>query len=317
MKHRLLDHNSLKVNPIALGTWAMGASVEAWGHIDDRESIAAIQQAIDLGVNLIDTAPIYGCGHSESIVGKAVRGRRESVLIATKCGLLFPPSAIESPMRCLSRNSLLEECDASLRRLGVDAIDLYQCHWPDPQTPIQETVEALNRLREQGKIRAIGLSNYSVEDITAAREFGTVHCVQAPFSLLHQRTLDDLIPYCTQHRIAFLGYSPLAKGLLTGKFDANSQFEGIRARDPDFVGARYQNHLRILAELKEVAAEYACSLAQLALAWAIAQPGITAAIAGAKRPSQVVENLGSLRVSITESDLNRIGAIARGGDVGF
>ncbi len=289
----------------------MGGSVETWGHVDDRESIAAINQALDCGINLIDTAPVYGLGHSEQIVGKAIRGRREEVILATKCGLLFPKSPDELPPRCLSRESILRECEDSLRRLGTDVIDIYQCHWPDPETRICETMDALTTLLEQGKIRAIGVSNFSCEEITAAREFGPVHCLQPPFSMLQLRAAEDLLPYCIEHNVAVIPYSPLAKGLLTGKFNPDSRFEDLRAQDPEFIGGRYRRNLRLVEELKKIAAHYEKSVTQLVINWTATYPGVTAPIVGAKRPSQVLENVGGIGWSITEEDRSRIDTILR------
>jgi len=311
MQKRLLGDSGLEVSVIALGTWAMGGTVETWGQVDDRESIAAIHQALDLGINLIDTAPIYGLGHSEEIVGKAIQGRRNEALVATKCGLLFPKSNDELPPRCLSRESIIRECEDGLRRLRTDVIDVYHCHWPDPETHIHETMDALTTLLEQGKIRAIGLSNFSCEQMTAAREFGPVHCLQPHFSMLHLRAAEDLIPYCIEYRIGVLPYSPLAKGLLTGKFSTDSRFEDIRSQDPEFVGERYRRNLRVVDELKNIAASYDRTLTQLVINWTVSFPGVTAPIVGAKRPSQVVENAGGVGWTITEEDRARIDAIIR------
>ena len=311
MQKRLLGDSGLEVSVIALGTWAMGGTVEAWGQVDDRESIAAIHQALDVGINLIDTAPIYGLGHSEEIVGKAIQGRRDEALVATKCGLLFPKSNVELPPRCLSRDSIIRECEDSLRRLRTDVIDMYQCHWPDPETHIHETMDTLTTLLEQGKIRVIGLSNFSCEQMTAAREFGPVHCLQPPFSMLHLRAAEDLIPYCIEHHIGVFPYSPLAKGLLTGKFNRDSHFEGIRKHDPQFVGERYRRNLRVVDELKKIAANYDKTVTQIVINWTASFPGVTAPIVGAKRPSQVVENAGGAGWTITEEDRARIDAIIR------
>ncbi len=260
-----------------------------WGVVDDNESIAAIRQAIDCGVNLIDTAAIYGQGHSEEIVGKAVAGLRDRVVIATKCGLLPPTKRGELPRRCLSHDSIIRECENSLRRLRTDVIDLYQCHWSDPETPLRETMRAMTTLPDQGKIRTIGVSNFGCEQLATAREFGPVHCVQPHFSLLHRRPASDLIPYCQEHDIALIAYGPLAKGLLTGKFDESSTFEDVRATDPDFTAARYRSNLATVAKLKEIATRYDKTVAQLALGWVVTYPGVTSAIVGAKRPSQVIE----------------------------
>lgn len=306
MERRPLGESGLRVSTVALGTWAMGGTVETWGHVDDRESIAAIHQALDCGINLIDTAPIYGLGHCEEIVGKAVQGRRDEAILATKCGLMFPQRKDELPPRSLSRDSVFRECDDSLRRLRTDVIDLYQCHWPDPETPIQQTMEALITLQEQGKIRAIGLSNFSCEQITAAREFGPVHCLQPPFSMLHLRTAEDLIPYCLEYRVGVIPYSPLAKGLLTGKFGQDSTFSDIRATDPEFFGDRYQRNLRLVERLGEIARAYDKTVTQLVINWTTTYPGVTAPIVGAKRPSQVLENAGGVGWTITDEDRTRI-----------
>jgi len=299
------------VSPIGLGTWAMGGTVETWGHVDDRESIAATHQALDAGINLIDTAPIYGLGHSEQIVGKAIQGRRRDVVLATKCGLLFPKSTGELPPRCLKKDSILRECEASLRRLRTDVIDLYQCHWPDPDTPIRETMETMRLLLDQGKIRAIGLSNYSCEEIAAALEFAPVHSLQPPFSMIHTRAAGDLLPFCVEHDMGVICYSPLAKGLLTGKFDESAKLTGIRARDPDYIGPRFRKHLAMLAKLRPIAEAHGKTLAQLALNWTIRQPGVTAALVGAKRPSQVTENVGCLDWSPTPDEQATIEGMLR------
>jgi len=293
----------------------MGGAVETWGTVDDRESIAAIHQAIDLGVNLIDTAPIYGLGHSEEIVGKAVHGRRHEVLVATKCGLLFPQSKDKLPPRSLSRESIFRECEQSLRRLRLDVIDLYLCHWPDPQTPIRETMDALTTLLHQQKIRAIGVSNFSCEEIAAAREFGPVHCLQLPFSMLQRRAADNLLPFCAEHKMAAIAYAPLCKGLLTGKFQPGDRPGGMRARDPDFLGERFRRNLLVVDGLREIAAGYGKTVPQLVINWTAASPGVTSPIVGAKRPSQVVENVGGVGWIITDEDQARIDRLLEGTDV--
>ena len=311
MQRHRLGESELEVSAIALGTWAMSGAVETWGHVDDGESIAAIHQALDCGINLIDTAPIYGLGHSEEIVGKAIQGRRHEVLVATKCGLLFPQSSEQMPPRCLAAESVIRECESSLRRLRTDVIDLYLCHWPDPDVPIRETIGALTTLSDQGKIRAIGLSNYSCEEIAAAREFGPVHAIQPPFSMLQLRAAEDLIPYCVEHSMGVLPYTPLAKGLLTGKFDLDTKHEGIRARDLEFIGSRYRRNLSIVASLVEIAKRYEKTAAQLAINWTTAQRGVTAPIVGAKRASQVLENAGGVGWSISEQDRAEIDRLLR------
>lgn len=315
MERRALSDTGLHVSALGLGTWAMGGSVEEWGLVDDRESIGCIHQALDLGINLIDTAPIYGHGHSEEIVGKAIQGRRNDVVLTTKCGLLPPRIPGRPPIRSLAPGSILRECNDSLRRLRTDVIDLYLCHWPDPDTHIRETMRALNTLLEQGKIRAIGVSNFSCEQIAAAREFGPVHCLQPPLSLLNRRAADDLIPYCIEHKTAVFVYDVLAKGLLTGKFDANSLFEGVRKKDPDYTGKRYQRNLVLIDGLRNIAAKHDRTVAQLAINWIATCPGVTSALFGAKRPSQILENVGGVGWTITEEDRKRIDELVRGSAV--
>lgn len=311
MERRPLGDSGLDVSMIGLGTWAAGGTVETWGHVDDRESIATIHQALDSGINLIDTAPVYGLGHSEEIVGKAIQGRRDEVVLATKCGLLFPKSRDQLPPRCLAPQSIRRECEDSLRRLRTDVIDLYQCHWPDPNTPPQKTMEALTDLRNKGKIRAIGLSNFGCQAVATAREFGPIHSLQPPFSMLHLRASEDLIPYCLEHGIAVLPYSPLAKGLLTGKFDADTDFEDIRAHDPEFRGNRYLRNLRIVERLRTIADTYGKTVAQLVINWTAYHPGITAPLVGAKRPSQLLENVGGVGWSLSNEDRQRINRMLR------
>ena len=303
MEYRQLGNSDLRVSVLALGTATMGNDPTEWGLVDDNESIAAIQTALDAGVNLIDTAPIYGNGHAETVVGRAIAGRRENVIIATKCGLLPPADDRSQLMRNLRAESIVAECEASLRRLHVENIDLYQCHWPDSATPEQETFTALEKLKAQGKVRAIGVSNYSCEQILHAMEYARIASVQPPFSMLHRRPLQDLLPFCREHEIGVIAYSPLAKGLLTGKFSADSSIAGVHATDPEFRGDRYQRNLRFVDELRAIAANNDRSPAQLALRWVIQQPGVTGAIMGVKRPSQVLENLAAAKSAISESDM--------------
>jgi aryl-alcohol dehydrogenase-like predicted oxidoreductase len=306
VERRPLGDSGLSVSVIGLGTWAMGGLEEVWGQVDDRESIATIHQALDCGINLIDTAPIYGRGHSEEIVGKAMRGRRAEVVVATKCGLKFPARPDELPPRSLAPVDIASECEDSLRRLRTDLIDLYQYHWPDPATPLRDTMATLVSLRDQGKIRAIGLSNFSCEQLATAREFGPVHAVQAPYSMLSRRAAEEILPYCREHRLGLLAYGALRRGLLTGKFSESDTFRGIRGRDADFTGDRFRRNLRVVDVLRRVADSYHRTPGQLALQWALSSSGVTAALAGAKRPSQVRENAGATGWFITAEDRARI-----------
>lgn len=287
--------------PLAMGVWAMSGG-PSWGQADDNESIGAIQRAIDLGVNLLDTAPIYGLGHGETLLGRAIIGRRDRLLVSTKCGLSFPDHPGARPARDLSPENIQRECEASLRRLRTDWIDLYFCHWPDPNTSLHETVDALVRLLEENKIRAIGLANYSIEQISKAMEYGPISAIQVPASLLSIKQQADLLAFCCRHTIAFLAYSPLAKGLLTGKFTARSSFEGARAKDPDFLGERYLRNLEVVERIQAIARRRDKTCVQVALNYITSVPGLTAAIFGAKRISQVEENRAALGWALSDED---------------
>lgn len=311
METRRLGNCEIEVSVLGLGTWAIGREDITSEPIDDGESIAAIHQALDCGVNLIDTAPTFGAGHAEEIVGNAIHARRQEVVLATKCGLLPAKAGGASPTRCLEPASVLRECEASLRRLRTDVIDLYQCNWPDPNVHIRDTMEAMNTLLRQGKIRAIGLANFSGEQIATAREYGPVCAVQAEFSMLRSRAADDLIPACTEYGMGILADSPLAKGLLAGSFKADSRFSAAEARNPDFIGKRFLRNLELVESISQIAENYGKTVAQLAISWTANYPGITVTIVGAKRASQVLENVGGVGWSITPDDGDRIEQILR------
>lgn len=310
MEYRALGTSGLEVSAIALGCLGMGGGATC-GPVDDNESIATIHAALDLGVNLIDTAPSQGNGHSEEIVGKAIQGRRSQVLIATKCGLLGG-SFDSEPRRCLTADAIRRECERSLRRLRIETIDLYQCHWPDPSTPIAETLSAMDRLETEGKIRAIGLSNYGCQRLAEARAAGNIHSVQLLLSVLEQRATDELIPYCQEHRLGVLACGALLRGLLTGKFTPDSSFDDQRCNDPDFQGRRFTRNLELVEKLSRIAENYGRTVGQLALNWACYYPGVSAVVAGAKRPSQIKESIDALGWTIGPEDLDSIQAILRG-----
>jgi aryl-alcohol dehydrogenase-like predicted oxidoreductase len=307
MEYREFGRTGMRVSALALGTWAMGNDPEWWGAVDDNESIAAIHTALDAGVNLIDSAPAYGRGQAETLLGKALLGQRKRALIVTKCGLVWDPSRPESPIsRNLTAKSIFAECEASLRRLRTDVIDVYFCHWPDPETPLAETIETLERLREQGKVRAIGLSNYGCEALAEARRVGRMDALQPAFNMFDRAAADDLLPYCQEHHIAVMAYGPLCKGLLTGRFRADTKLVDLRARDPQFIGPRYRRNLATVDRLRAIAEARQVSLAQLVLNWTIHQPGVTVALVGAKRPSQVADSVEAVGWRLTDDELQQI-----------
>ena len=314
MRYRLLGQSGIEASVVAFGAWAVGGWW--WGGADDSESIAAIRRALDLGINFIDTAPAYGMGHSEEVVGKAIKGRRDEVVLATKCGLVwhvdsgnhFFHQSGKSVRRYLGAESIRYEVEQSLRRLQADHIDLYQTHWQDSTTPIAETMGTLLELKQEGKIRAIGVSNASVEQMDEYRKAGPLDADQEKYSMLDRRMDETQLPYCERENIAVLAYSPLAQGLLTGKVTADRPLaEGdLRADGPRF---SVENRTRILAfleEIRPVAGAYGATLAQLALAWTLARPGLSHALAGARNPAQVDENAGAGDIELSAPEMAQI-----------
>jgi aryl-alcohol dehydrogenase-like predicted oxidoreductase len=277
---------SLKVSPVAIGTWAIGGWM--WGGTDEAESIATIRAAFEHGINIVDTAPVYGFGRSEEIVGKAIaEGRlRSDVLIATKAGLQWDGGKVS---RNGSRARILREVEDSLRRLRTDHIDIYQVHWPDPLVTIEETAEAMRTLLEQGKIRAIGVSNFSVIQMERFRRVAPLHVLQPPYNLFERAIETDLLPYCRKNQIATLGYGALCRGLLSGRMQTGTVFDGddLRRTDPKFKEPRFAQYLAAVAKLDWLARQrFGKRVIHLAVRWMLDQ-GITTALWGARRPGQL------------------------------
>ena len=287
MKMELIDipGTSLKVSPVAIGTWAIGGWM--WGGTDEAESIATIRAAFEHGINIVDTAPVYGFGRSEEIVGKAIaEGRlRADVLIATKAGLQWDGGKVS---RNASRARILREVEDSLRRLRTDYIDIYQVHWPDPLVTIEETAGAMLTLLEQGKIRAIGVSNFSVLQMERFRRVAPLHVLQPPYNLFERDIETDLLPYCRKNRIATLGYGALCRGLLSGRMQPNTVFDGddLRRTDPKFLEPRFAQYLAAVQELDRLAQRYGKRVIHLAVRWMLDQ-GVTTALWGARHPHQL------------------------------
>src|SRR5258708_2033718 len=277
---------SLKISPVALGTWAIGGWM--WGGTDEAQSISTIRAALEHGINVIDTAPAYGFGRSEEIVGKAIaEGRlRSRVVIATKTGLEWVHGRV---FRNASRARILREVEESLRRLRTDHIDIYQVHWPDPLVTIEETAEAMNTLFVQGKIRAIGVSNFSVAQIERFRRVAPVHVVQSPYTLFERGVEADLLPYCRNNRIATFGYGALCRGLLSGRMRPDTTFDGddLRRSDPKFVEPRFTEYLAAVRRLDGIARGcFDKRVIHLAIRWMLDQ-GVTTALWGARHPEQL------------------------------
>jgi aryl-alcohol dehydrogenase-like predicted oxidoreductase len=285
MERTEIPGTSLKVSPVAIGTWAIGGWM--WGGSDEAESVATIRAAFEHGINLVDTAPVYGFGRSEEIVGKAIaEGRlRADVLIATKAGLQWEGGRVT---RNASRARILREVEDSLRRLRTDYIDVYQVHWPDPLVTIEETAEAMHTLFEQGKIRAIGVSNFSVVQMERFRRVAPLHVLQPPYNLFERGIEVDLLPYCRKNRIATLGYGALCRGLLSGRMRADTVFDGddLRRTDPKFVKPRFTQYLAAVSKLDRLAQRVGKRVIHLAVRWMLDQ-GITTALWGARHPDQL------------------------------
>lgn len=321
MMTRLLGSSGIQASAIALGAWAIGGG-DTWGNNDDQVSIRAIQTALDLGVNLIDTAPAYGVGHSEKIVGEAIKGRRHEVVLATKCGLAWHSQAAQhGPLftereglkiyRTLSPASIRLEVEASLQRLQTDYIDLYQTHWPSLQPeaePIAETMECLLQLKAEGKIRAIAASNVSIAQIQEYLAVGQLDAIQVRYSMLDRRIEQDLLPFCLEHNISILAYSPLEHGLLTGKIGMDRQFPAgdLRLKKPWLQLDNRQRVLAMLAGWQDLTQAYQCTLSQLVIAWTVAQPGLTFALCGGRKPEQVSDNAQAAKINLSPSDQERM-----------
>jgi aryl-alcohol dehydrogenase-like predicted oxidoreductase len=277
---------SLEVSPVAIGTWAIGGWM--WGGTDEAESISTIRAALEQGINVIDTAPAYGFGRSEEIVGKAIAegGIRSRVLIATKAGLEWANGRV---YRNASRARILREVEDSLRRLRTDHIDIYQVHWPDPLVTIEETAEAMHTLFSQGKIGAIGVSNFSLDQLKRFRTAAPLHVLQSPYNLFERGIEADLLPYCRDNKIATFGYGALCRGLLSGRMHPFTTFDGddLRRSDPKFLEPRYSQYLAAVQRLDQLALRrFGKRAIHLAVRWMLDQ-GITSALWGARHPSQV------------------------------
>jgi aryl-alcohol dehydrogenase-like predicted oxidoreductase len=285
MERTDIPGTSLRVSPVAIGTWAIGGWM--WGGTDEAESIATIQAAFEHGINVVDPAPVYGFGRSEEIVGRAIAdsGRRAHVVIATKVGLQWEGGRVS---RNASRARIMREVEDSLRRLRTDYIDIYQVHWPDPLITIEETADAMHTLFAQGKIRAIGVSNFSVGQMERFRRIAPLHVLQPPYNLFERGIEAGLLPYCQKNGIAMLGYGALCRGLLSGRMKKDTVFDGddLRRTDPKFLQPRFAQYLAAVAQLDRLAQRFGKRVIHLAVRWMLDQ-GITTALWGARHPDQL------------------------------
>jgi len=321
MEKRKIGKTDLELSSIALGAWAIGGWM--WGGNEKKDSIRAIHACLDHGVSTIDTAPIYGFGLSEEIVGEAISGRREHFEILTKAGMCWDDtkgvhyfttkdnegSSCEV-YKYSGKESVIAECEASLKRLGTDYIDLYQIHWPDVSTPIEETMEALQILKDQGKIRAAGVSNYSLEEMKQATAGIDLASNQLPYSMVRRNIEEEIVPWCLENRCGILAYSPLQRGLLTGKITPETSFAPGDSR-PDLPHFKMNNLIKtndFLNTIRPLAKEKGVSLAQLVIRWTLQRPGISVALVGARNEDQVKQNAGAALFTLSPEEMERINA---------
>lgn len=316
MKKVQLGKSNLYISPITFGAWAIGG--QAWGGNEDKDALEAMKKSYDLGITSIDTAPVYGFGHSEKLVGKAIKEiGRDKLEILTKFGFnwktekgeyQFPTTDGGKTYAYAGRDGIIQEVEDSLKRLGTDYIDLYQIHRPDATTPIEETMETLKELQQHGKIRAIGMSNHTVELMKRADSVIDLASTQSPYSMVYRKIEKDIIPYCLEENVGILAYSPLQRGLLTGKIKSDHQFKGDdhRANNKFFKEPNRSRTNQFLEQIKPIAEDHRVTLAQLVINWTVQREGITAALVGARNAKQAEENAKSLSFNLSQEEINTI-----------
>jgi aryl-alcohol dehydrogenase-like predicted oxidoreductase len=311
MRTRQFGKTEMQITPLGLGTWAIGGGNYqfGWGSQDDKESIAVIHRALELGINWIDTAAVYGLGHSEEIVGQALKeysGERPYVF--TKCERVWNEKGKISGS--LKADSIKREVENSLRRLQVDVIDLYQMHWPDPDPDVEEGWSTMAQLKKEGKVRYIGVSNFNVEQLQRAERIAHVDTLQPPYSLIHPDVEKDVLPYCEQQDIGVIVYSPMMSGLLTGSMNAervqNMPEDDWRKRNPEFQEPRLSRNLELANVLSEIGYPHNVPPGVVAIAWTLRNPVVTAAIVGGRRPQQIEDLVPAAEFRLSESEMAQI-----------
>src|SRR6516164_6179366 len=312
MKTRQLGNSDLFITPIGFGAWAIGGSgwEFAWGSQDDRDPIAAIHEALDAGINWIDTAAVYGLGHSEEIVARALQGMNNRPYVFTKCSMVWDDH--RGIGHSLKADSIRRECEASLRRLRVEAIDLYQIHWPDPDADIEEGWTTLAALSKEGKVRHIGVSNFNVAQMQRAQAIAPITSLQPRYSLLHREIEGEILPFCARENIGVIAYSPMASGLMTGAMTreriAALPADDWRKRHPDFQEPRLSRNLKLVSLLRTIGKRHGHTPAEVAIAWVLRHPAVTAAIVGARRPSQVRGVVGAAPFRLSPREVAEVEA---------
>lgn len=315
MQTRRLGNSDLHITPLGVGAWAMGGAgwLFSWSQQDDGASISAIHAALDAGMNWIDTAAVYGLGHSEEVVAKALKGRANRPYVFTKCARIWDENRRIG--KSLKADSVRRECEASLRRLKVDVIDLYQIHWPEPDEDVEEGWATLARLKEEGKVRWIGVSNFNLNQLKRAQAIAPITSLQPPYSLIRREVEEDVLPYCAEHNIGVIAYSPMGSGLLTGTMTreriANLPEDDWRRRGPQFQEPLVTRNLKIADKLKEIAARPDRSAGEAAIAWVLRNDVVTGAIVGVRNPEQVAGVIGAMDFRLSEGEINEIEAFVQ------
>ncbi len=306
MYTRKLGKNGPEITIIGLGAWAIGGPwVFGWGEQDDQQSIETIHKSLDSGINWIDTAAVYGLGHSEKIVGQALKGKRDKVFLATKCGLVWNNKG--KVRNNLKPDSIRTELENSLKRLGTDYVDLYQFHWPDPSTNVEDSWNEMIKLKEEGKARYVGVSNFDVPLLEKCEAMYHVDSLQPPYSMLNRDVEKEILPYCEKHGIGVIPYSPMQSGLLTGKFDKSRLApDDWRHKSPYFQEPNLSRNLEFVESLKPIAEKYGKTVGHLAIAWVLKHSAVTSAIVGARRPEQATENVLAADLHLNQDDLIEI-----------
>ena len=313
---RQLGDSDMQLTPIGFGAWAIGGGdwEFAWGSQEDSESIRSIQRALDLGINWIDTAPVYGLGRSEDVVAQALKDSPHKPYLFTKCSMRWN-TAERKIYRSLKADSIREECEDSLRRLKRDAIDLLQMHWPSPEADLDEGWEALAKLKEEGKVRYIGVSNFSVAQMERVQKIAPITSLQPPYSLVNRKAEAEILPYCHEHGIGVINYSPMASGLLTGKMTAERvqamPGDDWRRKSPNFNGAKLERNLKLAGLLNEIGKQHDVQPGVVAIAWTLHNPAVTAAIVGARRPDQVEGTFPAVEFRLTDAEYAQVDQFTR------
>lgn len=313
MKYRKLGKNGPEISVIGFGSWAIGGGwASGWGEQDDQISGESVRAALDAGVTFYDTAAVYGLGHSEVVIGQALKGDRDKVILATKCGLVWDENGTVSKNGTF--DSVIKEAEASLRRLGTDYIDLYQMHWPDIDTnaSAEETIRAMDKLVQDGKIRYVGVSNYNVAQLEESLTVRHVDALQPPYSILRPAAEKELLPFCQDKGIGVVGYSSLTSGLLSGNYTYDTTFDAgdWRSRSKSHTGEGLKKNVDLAEKLKVIASRFDITLPQLAVAYTLAHPALTSAIVGVRKPSHITSVLPAVDVKLDEATLAEIREIA-------